>query len=150
MPAVAAAFSTSFSLIICWVIGELPAAQGWRPTDILAERFCARAMAGMASAPPVPTRKARRRSVERAGRRIMAVPPCFLLHGGAVGFRADQFPDRLAEFGEGGTLAGLVVAGAWQIDWHDALEPTGMATQHDHAIGQEHRLVDRMGDEQHG
>src|SRR5258707_4619752 len=69
-----------------------------------------------------------------------------LLGEGAIDLVAQQFGEMEAQ-----RLAfpREQVAWAWQVDGNDRLDAAGPGGEDDDTIGERHRLVDMMGDEQH-
>ena len=93
------------------------------------------ALAGDGSA-PAPRRRRRRRGAMVTGSAWFAISRSPAR--GADGRRAPRT----------GRLADGEVAAARQVDRHDLAHAAGIGRQHQHLLAEEHRLVDRVGDEQ--
>src|SRR5262245_15144071 len=59
-------------------------------------------------------------------------------------------PDALAQLGEARQPERLARARLRQIDGDDLVDARGPPLQHDHPVAEQHGLLDRMGDEDHG
>src|SRR5439155_20281486 len=136
------------------VTGELPAAHGCRPTDTLSVLRCAVTIAGAASASdaaPAPAMK-RRRDVLFGSNTMVISPPRVerSSDGRAIRFVTNETPDVLAERLRLRIGARRVVARTRQRHVDHRLEPSGMRRHDGNAVGEKHRLIDRLHDKHDG
>src|SRR6476660_7319946 len=84
-------------------------------------------------------------------RLVMDAPlSCHRQHAGLLRFLLDQPPDALYDLQERRLKLDQEGAFRRQVDGDDLLDAGGTRREHDHPIGEKHRLVDLMGDEQRG
>src|SRR3569833_3590398 len=68
---------------------------------------------------------------------------------GGAGFAHQCRPDPLAQFGEARFAQGVARARMRQIDGDDFVDAGGPTLEHDAAMAEQHRFLDRMRDEDH-
>src|SRR5206468_9576550 len=133
------------------VTGELPAAHGWRPTETLSVLRCAVTIAGAASvsdAAPAAAMKRRRDALFESNAMVISSPRVERSSDGrAIRFVTNETPDVLAERLRLRIGAGRIIARSRQRNVDHRLEPSGMRRHDGDAIGEKHRLVDRVRDE---
>ena len=137
------------------VTGELPAAQGCRPTDDL-DRPCAaararRAGAASATTPRRPRSTKRRRDVARCAR-VMSIPPVTCGQATVARYASSRIRLQMCCVNAWNSGSARVSSprGRGSGTSMTALRRPGCARHHRDAVGQEHRLVDRVRDEDDG
>ena len=145
-----------FAIMYC-VTGELPAAHGWRPTDTFSglRRLRAhdrRARRAASDAAPAAARKRRRDGCSDLSMVIVVSSLSLSVQVTVARYASSRIRLQMccASAWNSGCARVRVAARPRQRTSSTRLQPPGVRRHHRDAVGEEHRLVDRVGDEDDG